>query len=74
VLVGISQVKATRSERRNPYHEQCPDGVVDEDRSRCNEHGEAHEAIGLSIVSNCNLHTTSILLHTMVKSCGGLNE
>jgi hypothetical protein len=29
------------------YHEQCPDGVVDEDGGCCDEHAEAYETIGL---------------------------
>jgi hypothetical protein len=29
------------------YHEQCPDGVVDEDGGCCNEHAEAHETVEL---------------------------
>jgi len=33
------------------YHEQRPNGVVDEDGCCCNEHAEAHETVKLDIVS-----------------------
>jgi len=36
-----------RNDHTKAYHEQSPDSVVDEDGSRCDEHAEAYEAIGL---------------------------
>lgn len=29
------------------YHQKCPDGVVDEDGGRCDEHAEAYKAVEL---------------------------
>jgi hypothetical protein len=49
VYKGLYEVRSrsNSSKRMKAYHEQCPDGVVDEDGSRCDEHAEAYEAIGL---------------------------
>lgn len=30
-----------------PYHKQGPDGVVEEDGGRCDEHAEAYETVKL---------------------------
>jgi hypothetical protein len=34
-----------------PYHEECPDGVVDEDGRSSHEHAEADETVELQGVS-----------------------
>ena len=43
------------------YHEQCPDGVVDEDGSGCDEHAESYETIGLGLgLVICFYHVISV--------------
>jgi hypothetical protein len=34
-------------EKEGPYHEECPDGVVDEDGRSSHEHAEADETVEL---------------------------
>lgn len=56
------------SERMEAYHEQCPDGVVDKDGSRCDKHAEAYEAIGLGVISwHYSVDCVNALGHTIVR-------
>jgi hypothetical protein len=51
------------------YHEQCPDGVVDEDGGCCDEHAEADEAVELRIVSFHSASTSWEARRTILKYC-----
>jgi hypothetical protein len=51
------------------YHEQCPDGVVDEDGGCCDEHAEAHEAVELRVVSFHSASTPQKARRTILEYC-----
>jgi hypothetical protein len=51
------------------YHEQCPDGVVDEDGGCCDEHAETHEAVELRVVSFHSASTPQKARRTILEYC-----
>lgn len=54
-----------REIREGTHHEECPDGVVDEDGGRCDEHAESYEAVELQLSDRAYIHATAV--HTILK-------